>query len=190
MFQADKKNIYPLDLFLLGITKRSLSLISGFLSLMRKDNYLAAASLVRLHLDNLLQIYALFIVKNPHDISINIMRGKKRMRDYSDRDNRKMTDNYLAKKFFSDKNNEKFTGLKEVYGETSKFIHFSEKHIFSIVSSVSKKKKEFSFVISDEVKVPKEKKIEIIKCMEKITEGQFKYLIGWAETKKLYSHEK
>jgi len=190
MFEADKKNIYPLDLFLLGIAKRSLSLISGFLLLMKKGNYLSVAPLVRLHLDNLLQIYAMFIVKDPHVLAINIMRGKKQMKEYCDKNGRKMKDSYLAKQFFSNKKNKDFIGLENVYKESSKFIHFSEKHIFSIISSINNKNGEFSFVISDEIKIPIEKEIEIIKCMVEITRAQFKYLIGWVETKKLYDYEK
>lgn len=190
MFEADEKNVFPLDLFLLGIVKRSLSLISGFLLLMKKSNYLSAAPLVRLHLDNLLQIYAMFIVKDPHVLAINIMRGKKQMKEYRDKDDKNMSDNYIANKFFSNKKNEEFIGLKEVYSESSKFIHFSEKHIFSIISSIDNKNGKFSFAISDEVKVPVEKEIEIIKCMVEITRAQFKYLIGWVETKKLRVYEK
>lgn len=184
MFEANEKNIYPLDFFLLGIIKRSISLMSGFLLLMKNDNYLSATPLVRLHIDNLLQIYAMFIVKDPHDIATNIMRGKKRIREYYDKDGKKMSDNYLAKKFFSNKKNEEFIGLENVYNEASKFIHFSEKHIFSIISSIDSGRKNVRIVISDEVKIPIEKELEIIRCMIEITKAQFKYLIGWVETKK------
>jgi len=174
MFEADEKNIYPLDLFLLGIVKRSMSLISGFLLLMKKDNYLSAAPLVRLHLDNLLQIYAIFIVKYPHTLATNIMRGKKQMKEYRDKDGKNMSDNYLANKFFSNKKNKEFISLKKVYSESSKFIHFSEKHIFSIISSIDDKNGKFSFSISDELKIPIEKELEIIECMTEITRAQFK----------------
>jgi len=161
MLKADNGKIYPLDLFFLGITKRSLSIISGFTILIEKNNFLSATPLIRLHMDNLLQIYAMFLVDKPHEIATNLMRGRKRMKDYKDRCRHNMTDSYLSRQFFSDYQNEDFLELVNVYKETSKFIHFSDKHILSIASSI--KGDSFKFVISeDQSEIPKEKIIESV----------------------------
>lgn len=184
MLNVDNGSIYNFDLFILGVVKRSLSLINGFIRLIEDNNFLSAAPLVRLHLDNLLQIYAIFLVKNPHETAGKIMGGK-RMKDCKDANGVSMSDSYLKEKFFSDPENKDFMGLKNVYSETSKFIHFSQKHISSIFESL--KDNNFNILISKEMDIPDDKKLEIILCMIEVTKAQFKYIIGWVETKKLRS---
>lgn len=189
MTHVNHGHMYPVDLFFLGVSNRSLSLIAGFSLLIANNNALTAISLIRLHLDNLLQLYAVFLVSNPDKLVLNVMKGKKRIKDHKDKDGKFLSGNYLVKSFFNDPENKEFLGLKEVYKETSKFIHFSNKHIFSIIVSSNKDNK-YTCLISEASEIPKGKKDEIIECMVQITRAQFKYLIGWVETKKRQKHAK
>jgi len=179
MLEADQGNIFPLDLFMLGIIKRSLLLLKGFCDLVRPNNFTSAAPLVRLHLDDLLHIYAAFIAENPHKFAMKKLKGK-RTNNLKDKNGKKMSDNYLAKQLSK---NKEFSWVKKVYKETSKFIHFSDKHIFSTVQSIGENKTIEVLIPSDNEIVPKQAQLEAISAMNAITYGLFRYLYGWVKTK-------
>ena len=179
MLKADQGNIYPLDLLALGIIKRSLMLVNGFCTLVRKNNFTCAAPIVRLHLDNLLQIYAAFITKDPHDFATKKLEGKQTDK-LKDKDGEKMTDSYLAKVLSKKKET---SWVKRVYKETSKFIHFSDKHIFGTVMNVKEDRTVEFLIPSDEEIIPDSAKSEVVRAMVEITDGLFKYLYGWVKLK-------
>ncbi|MFH1188005.1 MAG: hypothetical protein V1688_04070 [bacterium] len=185
MITVDGGNIFTVDKFARGIINRSVMIISGFCKMMKNDNYLCAAPLVRLHLDSLLQLYAVFIVKNPHDYAFKKMKGKQ-TNNLKDREGNKMEDGYLVEQMI--KSDKDFEWVKSVYKETSKFVHFSDKHIFSNVQIGTENN--FIFSISDKMEIPKKSEEEIIDCMTEITKGLFKYLIGWVETKKIVGEKR
>lgn len=180
MMTVDNGNVFPVDLFAIGIISRSVMIISGFCKMMKSDNYLCAGPLIRLHLDSLLQFYAVFIVKDPHSYASKKMKGEQTS-NLKDKEGEKMRDGYLIKQIIKSDND--FKWIQKVYKETSKFVHFSDKHIFSSVQV--KTKNGFVFSISDKIKISKDSEDEIIDCMVEITRGLFKYLIGWVETKKI-----
>jgi len=179
MLEADQGNIFPLDLFALGVIKRSLLLVKGFCDLARSNNFTSAAPLVRLHLDNLLQIYAVFIAKNPHDFAMKKLKGE-RTNNLKDKSGKKMKDSYLAKKL---SRNEGTSWVERVYKETSKFIHFSDKHIFSMVQNIGENRTIEILIPSDKEIVPEQAQLEAISAMNAITNELFRYLIGWVKTK-------
>ncbi len=93
-----------------------------------------------------------------------------------------MSDSYLMKTFLDDVNNSEFLELKDVYIETSWFVHFSNKHIFSSFNNIEWNN--FEAKISDKMEnIPLEKENEAIETMILITRWIFKYLIGWIHTK-------
>ena len=75
MCAADDGKIFPVDLFFISNIQRSQFLIQGFLLLVKEKNFFSAAPLIRLHLDNLLHIYAVFIHPKPHELVTNLTRG-------------------------------------------------------------------------------------------------------------------
>lgn len=180
IIQADSENkLFELDLFYLSLIQRSLSLINGFCTLIKENNFLCAAPIVRMHLDNLLQTYAAFIVKKPHDFAREKIEGKQ-SGNLKDKNGEKMTDSYLARSL------SRFTQLDanfavNVYKESSKFVHASNKHCFSIVQKLEKNGLILS--ISDNVQVPEKFKIEATLAMIKITECLMKLWCSWVTTK-------
>jgi len=177
MLKADSGNLFPLDLFILGIVKRSILLTNGFCGLMREKNFLSAAPLVRLHLDNLLNMHAAFIVSDPHDFATKKMQGKQ-TNEIKDKNGVKMTDSHLARSL-SEQEESKW--VSSVYKETSKFVHSSDKHIFSVVQEIEGRN--FQFVISDEQNISEEKSLEAINVMISITEQLFRHIYGWIQAK-------
>jgi len=179
MFEPGKTYIYPLDLMTNAIMDRSLSLIFGFTSQIRSNNYLCAAPLVRLHLDNLLRLYAGYIVKDPHEFAMKVLKGQ-HVRNMIDQNGNKMTDKYLV-----DQLTKEYKWIQNVYKETSGFVHFSNKHIFSSSEITNEKGGILHFSISKEDRfVSDDSKLEAINCMIEISEILFDFLYGWTYTKR------
>ncbi|MCF7836450.1 hypothetical protein K9N08_00775 [Candidatus Gracilibacteria bacterium] len=178
MMEADGGKMFPMDLFAMGIINRSLLLVTGFCTLIRSDNFLSAAPIIRLYLDTLLQFYACFIVEDPHGFSMKKLEGKQ-TNTLKDKDGNKMTDGHLASQISKEK---EFEWVKNVYKETSKFIHFSDKHIFSACTKIEGGGA-VEFCLSEKMKVSDSAEREAVVVMIETTKGIFKYLCGWTHTK-------
>ncbi len=126
IMEADDNGIYGLDLLAQAVLHRSLMLTSGFSDLIEKRNYTCAAPLVRFQLDNALRFYASSLVDNPHDFAIEVVVKGERIDKMKDRDGERMRDWYLASKL-----TEHHPWVKNVYDETSGFVHFSHKHFYN-----------------------------------------------------------
>lgn len=170
--------IYDLDFIANAVMNRSLSLISGFISLIKDENYLAACHLVRCHLDSLLRFSAVWLVKEPHIFAEEIRNGK-RVDLMKDRDGMYMRDSYLK-----DKLSKEFPWIKKVYEETSGFIHLSKKHISasSRIKDVEDKTLEFRISKKDNY-VNDALRVNATLGMIEITKVLCEYLEGWNYTK-------
>jgi len=177
MLLADDSKLFPLDLLAAAVLKRSLSLSSAFVALVRLRNYSCAASLVRLQLDSCLRFFAAFLVEDPHEFAAAILRGIS-VRDLKDRHGRKMTDRYLV-----DALGAKYKWMPSVYEATSGFIHLSKRHILGAVHDV-KDDRTFAMLISEtDSAVPDALWLEMIDGFVAATEAQFDFLDGWVFTK-------
>lgn len=177
IFSAAGGKIFSLDLFMMGVAKRTLMLWTGFDQLMKEGNFVAAAPLIRLNLDNLLQLHASTLVSNPHDFAEKKMKGG-RTSDFKDKHSQKMTDNYLAKTLSAVKD---FEWVANVYKETSEFIHFSGRHISSIFEEMEGNN--FTIGISDKMEIPHSANRQARQAMSAITYGILTYLQSWAYQK-------
>ena len=132
---AETHALYTYDLFCTAILNRSVNILRGFTLLMRSRNFIAAAPLVRVHLDTLLRLYASTLIPyNIDDFASKVLRGKQ-ISDLKDRDGNKMRDGYLAKKI------SELDGLNwiyDVYKAGSGHIHFSSSAMFSSTKISSK----------------------------------------------------
>ncbi len=106
MLSAD---LFSLDLLAVAALDRSLHLIFGFTNLIRAENFIAAAHLVRCHLDNLLRLSAAWLVDDPHDFASKILDGI-RVDELVDQKGHRLKDWYLR-----DKLNEEYPWVKNVY---------------------------------------------------------------------------
>jgi hypothetical protein len=125
--------IYRSNLILNGFIKRSVDLANGFIILMDAQNLLCAAPIIRMQIDTLLRVNYINFLIDPNDIFVRLISGEKfdRIRDDEGR---------LLKDFILRKHAKKeFPWIDEIYGNTSAFIHFSDKHIFSPICQLDKK---------------------------------------------------
>ena len=173
--------MYPLDLLAIPTLNRSLCLMKGFIELIKQKNFLSAAPLIRLQLDNALRFYAAWLTPNPHDFAFNVFKGTS-VRDQNDRNNKRMTDRYLVKSLAQE-----YPWIEKVYEHTCGFIHLSEKHIFNAIVEVSGISKEFGKlnmkISGKDENVNDTTYEEATKAFKAITDILFRYMEGWIHTK-------
>lgn len=122
--ETKKSRLYKGSHFVFSIANRAIALNRGYYMLAKANNYVTAISLIRLQIDNCLRLYAMSLVDDPSDFYEKVLGGGE-VRDLSDRDGKKMTDNYLVTKLDA-----LFPRFKLLYKNTSGFVHFSNEHLF------------------------------------------------------------
>jgi hypothetical protein len=156
-------NIMPLDMLGIGVAKRAMSLIYGFATLLKSQNFIAAAHLVRPHLDNYLRLNAIWLVDKAQDFALKILKGE-RMDRLEDRAGTKLKDWYLLQQAEKDE-----PWMKPVYEATSGFVHLSSKHIFHAMEIDLQQKKVELFLTTIDRAVGIDAKLEGVECMIHIT---------------------
>lgn len=180
MIEADGGSMYPFDILASAVYKRSMSLIDGFLKMI-PSNFICAAPLVRLQVDNLLRFSAANRVSvNAHAFAMDVMSGIP-VRKMRDKDNPKqfLTDQYLVQKL---KHIE--PRIESLYEETSGYIHLSEKHIYNAMRFNDEKGGAFEFCVSEKDQyITDEDRVEALTAMIVITEKLLWLLEGWTFVK-------
>ena len=169
---------YPFDLMVNSVLDRALHLIFGFTQLIRDENSIAAYHLIRCHLDNILRFYAAWLVEDPHDFALKIIKGKK-ISDLKDRTGQQMKDWYLKEQL-----NRIFPWINDLYKETSGFIHFSKNHVFSSSELINADNAIVLFSLSKKDRNISDKSIvEATNAMQNITEALCGITEGWINVK-------
>ena len=146
MMKADNSALFPLDFLAVSVFNRSMSLIAGFILLIREENFICAAPLVRLQLDNALRFFATTLVKEPHKVAIEFIEGTP-IKDFTDeRTGKNLTDTYLVNKLSG--LDHKFKWVKPLYQNSSGYIHLSEKHFLSSTTTKGNEPMKFSSAVS------------------------------------------
>lgn len=177
MLLADSGKMYPLDILAAATVKRSMALCSGFSSLVRAQNYVCAASLLRLQLDSCLRFFSAFIVDKPHQLAHEVLQGNpiNKMKDIN---GKLMTDRHLVEML-----GKKYEWMPRVYKATSGFIHLSDKHIFTVFTSCEEDGRVSLSVGAKDNEIPVELWIELSAGFLAATDALFEYLGGWTHTK-------
>jgi hypothetical protein len=177
MAEAHGGTFYYLDILATAVINRSLALISGFCLLVEAQNFICAAPLVRLQVDNCLRFSAADLVKNPHSFARQVLEGVP-VRKLRDRNNKLMNDRYLAERL-----NEKYPWVLKLYEEASGYIHLSDKHIFHTVRE-AKDGRAVSFRVgAADADLPDETYIEAIMAFTAATDVLVEYIRGWIYVK-------
>ena len=120
------------DMLVAALLNRSMGLVRGFCSMIT-DNYICAAPLVRLQLDNLLRFSAVWLVDDRDDFTAQVIGGEQ-INKLKDRDGKQMNDGYLAQRM-----DERIPGLAQAYKEACGYIHLSDAHLYHTIVSTGKK---------------------------------------------------
>jgi hypothetical protein len=124
-------SIYMTDLLAIAALNRAMCLLRAFCDLIAGENFVAAAPLERLQLDTSLRLAALDLVDRPSEFAQAVFGGAQ-INQLTDRAGKKLTDHRLVKHLA-----EHHPWITNVYRETCGFVHFSDKHIFNALTSVS-----------------------------------------------------
>jgi hypothetical protein len=171
-----EKVIYPLDFLAFAILNRSLCLTSGFVALIRANNLIAAAPLVRIQLDNSLRFYASSLVDQPHDFAMKVLGGT-RIDKMKDRSGKRLSDSYLVELLSAH-----HPWITLVYKETSGFVHLSEKHIFNSLKITDAEQRQILLKISDRDEfVPESGYLEAVDVFTKTTRLALELASAWAD---------
>ncbi len=174
---ADSGKLYAIDIFVIATLNRSLCLLTGFIDLIRVHNFIAAAPLIRLQLDNSLRLSAATLVNDPHEFAMNVLSGVS-VNKQKDIANQKMTDFYLVEKL-----SERYSWVKDVYANTSGYIHLSEKHFLNAMEP-GKEDYDLKLKITDKDAFLNENiYLDAISGFQRSTDILFDYVEGWIFTK-------
>lgn len=179
MLLADGGKMFSLDMYAVGSLKRSMAHCKGFATLIATKNLTCAGGILRMQLDTLLRFYAAFLVSNPHEFAHQIICGTKRVDDFTDRAGNRLKDGFLKKEL-----SKQHPWIESVYNETSGYVHFSKKHIFSAFGAVSDEDRSVEFFISSEdLEHAQEFHGEAIAAFIHITHIFLDHIEGWVFTK-------
>jgi hypothetical protein len=174
-------DIYPLDLLALATCKRSMGVLSGACLLVENVNFMCAAPLLRLQLDNCLRFFASTLVDDPHEFAVKVMQGI-RIDKQKSRKDKAMKRVNLRDAYLIDQISNLAPHMKAVYDAASGFVHLSEQHIFSIFRSPSDDSMPNTrrVAISDlDDQVTDEQWIELVDCLYSATELLLRFLNSW-----------
>ena len=175
---------YTFDIFVNGLLNRSVNLLRGFVILMRDKNFIAAAPLVRLHLDSLLRLYAPQLIDYNIDDFAHKVIGGTPIRTLKDKDNQKMTDARLVEKITE---NESFGWVQKVYDTGNAYVHYSDQLIFAAMKTKDKEERIVNFTVGqhDEF-IPLSEKHGAVYWMHEITDGLLHLTYSWVKQKESY----
>jgi hypothetical protein len=176
MLMAAEGSVYPMDILTAAVLKRSVSLLVGFCDLIEKRNFVAAAPLLRLQLDNVLRFQGAWLVRDPHQFAQDILAGK-RVRDLRDRDGQKMTDAYLLQNV-----SKEYPDFNEAYDHLSGYVHLSDKHIFNVMKLDNDRQFNMTIGPTDSY-IEDETYLEALFGFFKVTGVLFRYVQGWIDAK-------
>ncbi len=122
-------NLEFFDILLVSIVNRTVNLNTAFSSLMRCNNFIAAAPLIRINLDSLLRMYASLIC--PYDrntFAEKVLCGEKIRNMKLGETNKRLLDVTLVEEL------SKIEGMEwveKIYDAGNSYVHFGEAIIFS-----------------------------------------------------------
>lgn len=134
ILSANDKNLYLIDYFIISVLKRSLSLVSSYCILINNENILSAIPLIRLQIDSLIRLSLLNLYPNHRELIINTLDGKQ-LKDF------KIGKQKITEKFILDHLEKIYPNIKNIYYDTSGYIHFSYKHIIHSFPTINNRTK-------------------------------------------------
>jgi len=177
MLSAYQSQFYPVDVLAMAALNRSAALCQGFQNMVDQKNFICAASILRLQLDNALRFASVFLVSDPHSFASAIMDGK-RIKDFEDKSGNLMTDAYLVKWM-----SKKHAWIAKVYETTCGYIHLSDQHILQAIESRTDDRTFIFKMSATDEHLSEESFVEAIEAFCAATEVFHDYIEGWIYSK-------
>lgn len=167
---AINPNLEPFDLMLLSIVNRTVNLNSAFTNLIRSNNFIAGAPLVRINLDSLLRLYASIISEHDRNtFAKEVRKGVKISTMKLQGTKTAMRDMTLVKEL------SKIEGMdwvQKVYDAGNSFVHFDNVILFSSQKIASYEERTFIQTIGlHDSFIPESEKFGAVVWMNKIIDS-------------------
>jgi hypothetical protein len=166
--------IYKGHFYAAGILKRTLSQSSAFRMLIEAKNFQSAAGLLRMQIDSAMRMHALALVSDAQ-VFLDAWLAGEPINKLKAADGEQLRDHYLLKKLAED-----HPWVKDVYHETSGFIHFSGKHFFTSIAHMDDATHILKFQITaTDPDKPDEEYFEIVDAFFKATKLTAMFVIAY-----------
>lgn len=176
IFKAGNNTAHRLDLYILSIINRTISLNKAFILLLDNENSFTAISIVRLQLDNALRLNAVNTAEDPNHF-LDYFFAEKPINKYKQGKDT-FTDNFLASKLDED-----VPGAIDLYKYLCDFVHFSGKHFNMTQSKPLSENGLFRMTIGNSDVLKEEEKLEFYDRMIKISNSIARISHNWVEVK-------
>lgn len=127
LFLACEASLYPADVLAIAVANRALSLLNGFLLLIRNGGYIAAAGILRMQVDNVLRLGGVIAAVDPHDVANQVINGRP-LAQIRDAQGEKMRDARLREVAAA-----RLFWVERTYSLSSGYVHLSEQHILHLL---------------------------------------------------------
>ena len=117
------QNIFNEDLYFTSSIAKSVDVLDGFRLMFESRNLVCEASLLRIQMDILMRVYAIYIAEDRDLFLVAMQTGEPRINKLKDNAGMKMQDGYLKERITKEFD-ERFS---DIYDKCSGFIHHSEK---------------------------------------------------------------
>lgn len=117
------QNIFNVDLYFTSSIAKSVDVLDGFRLMFESRNLVCEASLLRIQMDILMRVYAIYIAEDRDLFLVAMQTGEPRINKLKDNAGMKMQDGYLKERIAKEFD-ERFS---DIYDKCSGFIHHSEK---------------------------------------------------------------
>lgn len=174
---ADEHNIFHVDFVVIAAMNRSMALIDGFALLVEQTNALSAVPLIRMQIDNIIRLYACWLVNVPSVVGEALLAGKP-LNKIKSRTGEKLTDRYLYEAAA-----EHYPWIPEVYRQTSGFVHLSGRHIFAPITGVDDSKRQFTASIGGGRVWTEQEMLEAVNAFIESTKCLLHLCSSWLQTK-------
>lgn len=132
-------NLETFDLFLIAALNRTVNISKAYTTLIRDNNFIAAAPLVRINIDTLLRLYASMISEfDRNTFASKVMGGEQIKKMKLNGTKKDLRDDTLYQEL------SKIEGMEwvtSIYKAGSSFVHLEKSHIFSILNIADEKER-------------------------------------------------
>lgn len=184
IMNTDERAIYGVDLVVIAVVHRSISLIDGFARMVEDRNVLCANALLRLQLDNIIRLYACWLVDDPHSIALRLLEGKP-LRKVKSRDGQALSDRYLVSEA-----SKLYPWLNKVYEKASGFVHLSTPHMTAYITQIRDRTGSITVGSGLGRKWRDEEVLESLSAFGEATKSVLHLCYSWLVTKETVSEER
>ncbi len=166
------------DIFLIAALNRTVNISKAYTSLIRENNFIAAAPLVRINIDTLLRLYASLISEYDRNaFASKVMSGELIKKMKLNGTKTKLDDRTLYLEISKIKGME---WVKDIYQAGNSFVHLEKSHIFSSLKIADDKERTINMSIGfHDAFIPEGEKIGSAVWMNKIIDSIIRQAQIW-----------